>query len=116
MTQGDRPQIAFSGGYRIPVIWNDSIAFQKFQRYAHDDDTTLDNVFKYLEQKGDSKKNKWLCLYGSDAEVFNFRPGRFYVEKEIKHDEWERIRKLYEYMSKRPNLFSVPSVEKQRNV
>ena len=101
---GDRPQIAFSGGYRIPVIWNDSIAFQKFQRYAHDDDTTLDNVFKYLEQKGDSKKNKWLCLYGSDAEVFNFRPGRFYVEKDIKHDEWERIRKLYEYMSERAKL------------
>ena len=34
-------------------------------------------------------------IYSSDAEVFNYRPGRFNTEKINNEDEWERIYNLF---------------------
>ena len=35
-----------------------------------------------------------MCIYSSDAEVFNFRPGRYQDELESDNDEWLRIEEL----------------------
>jgi len=82
-------------GEQIPVIWNKSIAFQKFQRFAHGD---IDRAayFDYLSRHvTDSPRN--FPLYGNDAEIFDFRPGRFHTEAPVHGEgEWQRIRSLVE--------------------
>ena len=35
-----------------------------------------------------------LPIYCNDAEIFNFRPGRFAEEAEIENDEWHRIENI----------------------
>jgi hypothetical protein len=89
------PQIAVgNNGKTIPVLWNDSISFQKFQRYAHND-IGFDEMAQYLTDHVGSQ-NRYFCLYGNDAEIFDFRPGRFKTEpKLVKDGEWSRIRYLY---------------------
>ncbi|MDJ1179168.1 hypothetical protein PJF56_09850 [Roseofilum sp. BLCC_M91] len=85
------PQYACSQmGERIPVIWNNSIAFQKFQQYIHGDLEGYEYVDEYLLSHLEAK-DRVLMLYGNDAEVFNFRPGRYATEASIKVDEWQKI-------------------------
>jgi hypothetical protein len=85
---------------QIEIIWNDSINSQKFQKYVYND-INLKEYIKILS----IKKNITLCLYGSDAEVFNFRPKRFLNETKIENDEWERIKDLYLYLKNKTNEF-----------
>ena len=89
------PQLAVgSGGVALPLIWSKSIAFQKFQRYAHDE---LDLVDYLAYLKGhDSEGTRYLPLYANDAEIFDFRPGRFEAEPMVSDArEWERIGRLF---------------------
>jgi len=89
------PQIAIgNNGSAIPVLWNDSVSFQKLQRYAHND-IGLDEMFQYLINHV-GEQSRFFCLYGNDAEIFDFRPGRFKTEpKLVSGSEWSRIRELY---------------------
>ena len=84
-------------GRQIPMLWNDSVAFQKFQRYVHGE-TELEDELAYLDaQLGPGARA--FCLYGNDVEVFDFRPGRFATEVEIEAGEWERIRVLVDALA-----------------
>jgi hypothetical protein len=98
------PQVAAgTNGSRIPVIWNDSISFQKFQRYAHGDIETSD-LLAYLATHL-SEKGRYHCLYGNDAEIFDFRPGRFKTEPELERPiEWSRIASLYGRLQSDPRF------------
>ena len=89
------PQIACDDhGNSIQLIWNDSIAFQKFQRYAHQE-IELDEYIKYIEGHN-SETLRALPLYGNDVEIFDFRPGRYHTEAILREEiEWKRIEKLY---------------------
>ena len=98
------PQIAVDNyGNKIKVIWNQSIAFQKFQRYAHKE-IELDEYFEYLNNFiSNSERN--ISLYGSDAEVFDFRPYR--QDKKITNEdnsEWDRIERLIESIQENHNF------------
>jgi len=87
------PQIARGQhGEEIPIIWNNSIAFQKFQRYAHGD-MDLDAYLSYLNSHC-SNKPRFFSLYGNDVEVFDFRPNRYETEAPLELGEWERIETL----------------------
>ena len=81
-------------GSTIPIIWNKSIPFQKFQRYAHGE-LNLEEYLDYLAERfGPAERT--FALYGNDAEIFDFRPGRFAAEAAMGHEsEWERIAELY---------------------
>lgn len=87
-------------GETIPVIWNDAISFQKFQRYAHGElelAEYLDYLHGQLEEaaKAESPGRQAFPLYGNDVEIFDFRPGRYATEGEIgPQGEWERLREL----------------------
>lgn len=73
----------------IPLLWTDSIIFQKFQRHIHGEITLSDylqKVDKYLKQGYQA-----IPVYTSDIEVFNYRPGRFETEAIIDNDEWDKI-------------------------
>lgn len=96
------PQIATdSHGKSIPVIWNNSIIFQKFQRYAQGE-LELDEYMNHLHSHcGDSAR--FFPLYGNDVEIFDYRPGRYDTEAEISEDgEWNRILELFKKLSTDP--------------
>ncbi len=83
------PQVALGTSASIPILWSESIAFQKFQRFAHGElslDRYVDFVADEVDETGGS-----MIIYANDAEVFDHRPGRFAAEPEIEHGEWERI-------------------------
>ena len=93
---------------KIKVLWSDSILFQRFQRYAHGE-ISLNDYLKDLN----SYKNKFyenLPIYTNDAEVFNFRPGRFKDESLSKDiDEWKRIELLLKKLASFGLVFDKPS-------
>ena len=90
------PQIACGQhGEEIPLIWNNAIAFQKFQRYAHGE-MELGEYKEYLcGHLSDQPRS--FSLYGNDVEIFDFRPGRDHTEASLHEDgEWMRIGLLFE--------------------
>lgn len=82
------PQCALGGGSRVPVVWSESIAFQKFQRFAHGE-MSLVEYLRFVTQA--TSEGGALLLYANDAEVFDHRPGRFKAEPEALGGEWDRI-------------------------
>ncbi|MBI2353853.1 MAG: glycoside hydrolase family 57 [Deltaproteobacteria bacterium] len=104
------PQIAVGQhGEEIPVIWNNSISFQKFQRYVHGE-LELDEYLKLIARHC-AGSNRAFPLYGNDVEIFDFRPGRFSTEAAMAHNEWGRIRILMEsLMAEDRFTFVAPSV------
>jgi hypothetical protein len=83
------PQRAMGGGRSIPVVWSESIAFQKFQRFAHGELSIERYVDFVRDAAGD--RGGALMLYANDAEVFDHRPGRFLAEPELQEGEWGRV-------------------------
>ncbi len=87
----------------LPVIWNKSIPFQKFQRYTHGE-IELPEYLDFLSshQNGDART---FALYGNDAEIFDFRPGRFHTEAGLgTTSEWQRIAHLYQAVMADPRF------------
>ncbi|WP_051409154.1 hypothetical protein [Syntrophorhabdus aromaticivorans] len=91
------PQYAVGGDQssKIPIIWADSIAFQKFQRYVHGE-MNLPEFIAYL-QIHTQNRHGYFPLYASDAEIFDFRPGRYEDEAKLgERHEWDRIKALFQ--------------------
>jgi hypothetical protein len=82
-------------GEEIALIWNKSIAFQKFQRVAHGE-MELAEYLPYLYGHL-SEKPRVFPVYGNDVEIFDFRPGRYHTEAALAEgSEWERISRLFD--------------------
>ena len=90
------PQKAIgTGSESISLIWNDSIAFQKFQRYVHGE-LELNEILEYVKRHIGTS-NRALPVYGNDVEIFDYRPGRYMTEAKIQSDgEWNRIALYYD--------------------
>jgi len=103
------PQIACGQhGERLPVLWNKSAAFQKFQHYAHGE-IELDEYLDYLTGHA-ADAPRVLPLYGNDVEIFDFRPGRYEAEPRRGESEWTRIERLFARIAQEPALhFVAPS-------
>lgn len=89
----NRPNIVENQhGDSLNIIWADSIAFQKFQRYVSDE-INYNGYIDYLN----NYKSEYIPFYTSDAEIFDFRPGRFKEENDLSESflEWNKIDKLY---------------------
>ena len=86
----------------IGLILNKSIAFQKFQRYAHNE-LELDELLTYIRGHI-SNEPRCFPLYGNDAEIFDFRPGRFMTEAPLQSGEWDRIEALVEALAADPGF------------
>jgi len=104
------PQMACGQhGEEIPLIWNKSIAFQKFQRLAHGE-MELEEYLPYLY--GHLSENpRVFPVYGNDAEIFDYRPGRYHTEPALREiGEWERISRLLDAIRKDERFeFILPS-------
>ena len=85
------PQRALGAdGRSIALIWSNTVAFQQLQRLAHGD-IEQERYLKFVAgRRGETARA--LCLYASDAEIFDFRPGRFKTEERLSGEsEWDRI-------------------------
>ncbi|CAI8317286.1 MAG: Uncharacterised protein [Cellvibrionales bacterium UBA7375] len=83
------------GGSVLPVLWSDSILFQKIQHYAHGD-IAIDNYLNYLNNRIE-KGETLFPIYTNDAEIFDYRPGRFTTERPTHPEgEWNRVKSLLE--------------------
>lgn len=96
-------------GEEIPLIWSNSIAFQKLQRYAHGE-MELDEYLDYLASHV-GELPRVFPLYSNDVEIFDFRPGRYHTEAPLPEEsEWKRLRRLFQtLMHERHFRFVGPS-------
>jgi hypothetical protein len=82
------------GGAELPVLWTDSLLFQRLQRYTHGDITRTDYLACLERHAGQVCRP--LSLYANDAEVFDYRPGRFPEEPGVHPEgEWRRLAQLF---------------------
>lgn len=78
-------------GAELPVLWGDSNLFQQLQRVVHGDKPAADYL-RYVEDRA-RRDGQVIPLYCNDAEVFDFRPGRFQTEASFSGvGEWTRLR------------------------
>ena len=75
----------------IPVIWNSSMNSFRFQRYIYGR-LSLSDYMTSLSKHVKEGKKRSICIYGTDWEIFNYRP----VTHETGGNEIERVRKLFE--------------------
>lgn len=106
------PQYAVAASNRnIPLIWADSIAFQKFQRYAHGE-LELEEYIEYLKGHYNKDENRYFPVYVNDVEIFDFRPNRYNTEVKIdKQGEWSRIETFFNQI-KQNNSFKLVTPSK----
>jgi hypothetical protein len=90
------PQRALgTDGRSIGLLWTSTVAFQKLQRFAQDD-ITLNEYLGFLEGLR-GQADRIVCIYASDAEIFDFRPGRYRTEQLLgTTSEWERLSRAFE--------------------
>ena len=80
-------------GAKINVLWSDSVLFQKLQRAVHGD-ISLSEYFEYVKIRAEQDQCA-LPVYCNDAEIFDFRPGRFSTESLLHPEgEWARLTRI----------------------
>ena len=89
------PQRALGAdGRSIGLIWTNTVAFQKMQRFVHRD-IEIDAYLNYVHG-AEASGRRALCVYASDAEIFDFRPGRFKTEERLSGaSEWPRMEEAF---------------------
>ena len=85
------PQRALGAdGRSIGLLWTNTVAFQKMQRFVHRD-IEIDAYLDYVRGQ-QAPGRRALCVYASDAEIFDFRPGRYKTEEKLTSEsEWARM-------------------------
>ncbi|MBV9694244.1 MAG: glycoside hydrolase family 57, partial [Alphaproteobacteria bacterium] len=83
-----------SDGRTIPLLWTNTVAFQKLQRLAHGDIALAAWLDFFRQRLGEVPRA--LCCYSNDAEIFDFRPGRYRTEEAPSAtSEWERLEQAF---------------------
>ncbi|MEJ1968005.1 MAG: hypothetical protein WDN03_05085 [Rhizomicrobium sp.] len=84
------PQCALGAdGRTIGLLWTNTVAFQKMQRFVHRD-IEIESYLDYVRGQRAAARRA-LCVYASDAEIFDFRPGRYKTEEKNVGGEWARM-------------------------
>ena len=91
------------GNAVLPILWSDSILFQKVQQFVHGD-IGINNYLGYLKSRI-NKGESIFPIYTNDAEVFDYRPGRFGEERPTHPEgEWNRFKTLLETIVSDTNI------------
>ncbi len=89
-----RPRRALGAdGRSIGLVWTNTVAFQKLQALVHRD-IEIDAYMDYVRGQQGAERRA-LCVYASDAEIFDFRPGRYKTEEKISGGEWTRLEEAF---------------------
>ena len=100
-------------GAALPLAWIDAIAFQKFQRVVMGESAVDEYVDWVLDQRGPTRRH--LFLYANDAEIFDYRPGRYRGEPRLEGTgEWDRMARILEALHARGVEFTRPMDEFDR--
>ncbi|MBL6853015.1 MAG: glycoside hydrolase family 57 [Alphaproteobacteria bacterium] len=92
------PQRALGAdGRSIGLVWTNTVAFQKMQRFVHRD-IEIDPYLEYVRGHR-AVQRRALCVYASDAEIFDYRPGRYKTEEKCTGDEWMRMEEVFERLT-----------------
>ena len=99
-------------GRRIGLFWTDAIAFQKLQRGVSGD-LSGDAYRAWVagRRSADARKSRHLFLYANDAEIFDWRPGRYATEpppSTRQGSEWVRLRELLQGLHEDGVEFRLP--------
>tara|TARA_Y100001970_G_scaffold294340_1_gene451029 strand:- start:12422 stop:14380 length:1959 start_codon:yes stop_codon:yes gene_type:complete len=99
----------------ISILWSDSFLFQKLQHFTHGD-ISINNYLEYLKNRLDGGE-EILSIYCNDAEVFDYRPGRFNEERPTHAEgEWKRMERLLKTIKSKTTLeFVSPSAALEIN-
>jgi len=90
-------------GRQIAVLWTNTAAFQQMQRFVYED-IKLETYLRFVRARR-AFSTRALCLYASDAEIFDFRPGRFKTEEKLTgSSEWERLGKALSAVTAEPGI------------
>jgi hypothetical protein len=91
------------GDSTLPILWADSILFQKMQHYAHGD-ILMRDYLKYLNRRV-SDGETLLPIYCNDVEIFDYRPGRFSEERPMHAEgEWKRVHNLLDAIASKMEI------------
>jgi hypothetical protein len=98
------PQYAAGlGGRKIALLWTNTTAFQQMQRFVYND-ISQDSYLHFVRTRR-AFSTRALCLYASDAEIFDFRPGRFRTEEKLSDSsEWTRLGEALTAVTKEPGI------------
>ncbi len=99
------------GDERIKVIWNNSIFFQKLQRYVYGD-IDLKEYIEFVKSNMSIEEDRVMMLYGNDMEVFDFRPRdpKTLHSGDVKEKEMEKIKLAFEKLKEEKDIgFILPS-------
>lgn len=102
--------LAGADGTVLDLVWTNTIAFQKVQRLAHGE-LSADDYLTYIRaQIGEEPRA--FALYGNDAEVFDFRPGRMATEAPLHEErEWNRLTHAFTALRALPDIeFILPEM------
>lgn len=81
------------GARSLPVLWSDSILFQRLQRVVHGD-IPVPEYLAYVKQRAE-QDDAVLPIYCNDVEIFDYRPGRFTAESRLHPGgEWGRFERI----------------------
>lgn len=58
----------------LPLLWNDSVSFQKLQRVAHGL-LPAEEYLAFVQAARVAGEVRLACAYGGDLEIFDYRPG-----------------------------------------
>lgn len=67
-------QLTNGQGTGLTVLWNSTVAFQKFQRYLHGE-IEIDAYLEFVTSQWSETEDRVFCLYGGDWEIIDYRPG-----------------------------------------
>ena len=89
-------------GRSIGLLWTNTVAFQKLQRYAHGDIALGEYCDFVADHRGENARA--LCVYASDGEIFDFRPGRYRTEERNEGGEWARLGAAFSALWSAPGM------------
>lgn len=107
------PQRLKGNSSTIGVIWNSSSNFQNFQKVVNSKIVFSDYLKVF--QKTNNFKEGIVSIYGSDAEIFDFRLKRYEHEEKIdseKSNEWKNIKKILKIFERKFNFVNLNNIEK----
>lgn len=94
-------------GRRIRVLWADALLFQGFQRVVMGELEPERYVESVLAHGG--ARARHVFLYANDAEVFDYRPGRYASEPTLSGEsEWRRMGALIDALRAQGVAFTTP--------
>lgn len=97
-------QLATGQDATMPVIWTNTVVFQKLQRLAHGD-IEIDEYLTHIASRA-AGAERTLALYSNDAEVFDFRPGRYTSEAVSAGtaSEWDAVERAFKELLARKDV------------